>query len=253
MDRNSRQEDAGELPGTSIAVKIGSLIALAIVFALGIGGLLILLETTLEIPESVLLFDLINIFAPLLFSLLVALIYWQLYDVQKFETRILSDQKDIQERQRRIEAQQLRPYVVVEDAHQMPNDEKIWAKVSNFGHAPATNISLAIRAKVGEEVMTVGARRFRREEEGYNGFVGLGNFLRPDDEYIQFHARYPDLNWHPIGYEIHDSLAIEAGLEYTDITDEDYFYPLQRSEVKPGNKPEYKNIAWDWVRHSNPA
>lgn len=253
MDRASEQDDAGDLPGTSIVIKVGGLLALAIVFALGIGALLILLETSVETPESVQIFDLVNIFAPLLFSLLVALIYWQLYDVQKFETRILSDQKDIQERQRRIEAQQLRPYVVVEDAHESSDDEIVWVKTSNFGHAPATNISLAVRVKVGEEVNKIGARRTRREEDGYNGFIGLGDFLRPDDEYVQFRVEYPDLNWYSMESEIPESLTLVAGLEYTDITDEVYFYPLQRSEVEPTNKPEYKDIEWEWVRHSDPA
>jgi hypothetical protein len=246
----SSNPKTNEASNTDVGEKIAIIVVGAVVFSALIGIFIYSIGTKITVPDTVKVFDLIDVFGPLLFSFLVALIYWQLYDVQKAESSILNQQKEIQNRQRKIEAQQNRPYVVVEDTHEMPDERKVLVKASNFGPAPATNLSLTVRADENEQ--TVGARRLRRNEDGYSGYEGLGDFLRPDDEYIQFHVRYPDLNWLSFESQGQSSVVVKAGLEYTDIMDEEYFYPLQRAEVIPKNKTQYPSISWESIREVDP-
>jgi len=101
-----------EATGINIGEKTTIIVIVGVIISPLIGVSLYSVGTTVTIPDTITIFNLIDIFGPLLFSLLIALIYWQLYDVQKSEADIPSQQKEIQSRQRRIEAQQNRPALV---------------------------------------------------------------------------------------------------------------------------------------------
>lgn len=98
------------------AVKILIVVLSISLFAAIIGGVLIVMGISVRMSQEISIFDLTNIIGPLLFSLMLVILYWQLYDIQKHQT-------EIQEDQRSIQAQHIRPYIVIEDSHIIKENE----------------------------------------------------------------------------------------------------------------------------------
>lgn len=252
---NEQSEDANEVQrsGTWFGFKVAAILGTIAGGAVFAWYALIALGVDIVVPTVYSVFGLINIFGPLLFSALLALIYWELYEVQRSETEIMNDQSAIQKRQQQIEAQQLRPYVVVEDTHDMTGERKKLTTVSNFGLAPATDVSLEVRMINDGTVYTIGHRRLRRNEDGYEGYLGLGDFLKPGEEYVQFHVRYPKLRWSRLQDEYDGKITIYSGMKYTDITEREYFNEFQQAEIDPQFEPTYREISWDHARDFIPS
>jgi hypothetical protein len=219
-------------------------IAVVLLLSLAAGGLLRALGVSVTIPESIALFDVIDTIGPLMLSLILVVLYWQLFDVQSFQARI-------QEKQQAIEGQQIRPYIIIEDSHHHDGEETQRVKASNFGQAPATDLSLVIISEVDSEMKTIGFRRFTRDEGGYNGWSGLGNFLRPGDKYVQFIAQYPTIDWKLFSSQEGEEVPIVLALRYADITGEEYHYLFRMATILPQDEMKLANISWDYPPRSS--
>lgn len=247
----SDSTSASEPQRTSIPRKILIIALSSAVVSLATGWVLKQSGIYIQVPDSVEMFSLIEILGSLLFSLLAALIYWELYDVQSQQSGIIKEQKDIQDQQREIQSRQNRPYVVVEDSHRIPQDERLQVNLSNFGPAPATNISFLALTADTDSPAVLGVKRANRDEEGYDGWVGLGDFLKPGEEYVSFSSGEPDLNWSAVTEE--SEVSVFAGFKYNDISDKDYVQFLLHAEVDPTVKPDFSDISWSFVDSSHPA
>lgn len=234
--------------GTHILLKIAAILISALAFTAIVGAVLSYQGIPVTIPKTIGIIKLIDIFVPLVFSLLIAILYWQLVEVQQDETEIFAQQRTIQQKQRKIEEQQNRPYVVVEDAHYHHGERSFWAKASNFGPAPATNISFGVRLVTPESTEWISSNRMARESDEYNGFVGLGDFLRPDDEYISFKAEYPQIDWPSHITGEYDTIVAQAGLKYNDIREVNYFHELWEAELSQPAPTNFEDITWEFVR-----